>query len=303
MVMNRKTVLWCGLALLFLCTRFAPTAQCKDATVAAQWTQQIVTFSGQRSDWPNGSIGSLEGKEASLGLSNDSQNVYVMLFFRNEQWARMIKSTGLTLWLDPQGKKKKQFMVKLVGGPSWEDLMKASGRDPAKQQDRMPPGMDYKMKEKQGSDTTFTCFQKDYIIEKPIPLNGQEGPAAVFATDKGFFIYEFSVPLKESSVLYYGLGARPGQNISLGLIWGEMDQEHMRGKGEGSEGGMGGGMGGGPGGGGGMGGGMGGPGGGMGPGGGPGGQRGGGFKMPEKQEVWLKVQLAVPESETAPQKK
>jgi hypothetical protein len=308
--MNRNSVRWCLLVLLFLCTRFAPTAQCKDATVVSKWTPQSVTLSGQRADWPNGSIGSLEDKEASLGLCNDSHHVYVMLFFRNPQWALMIKSTGLTVWLDPQGKKKKQFMVKLVGGPSREELMKASGKDPFRQQGQMPPGMDERRNDKNRSDTAFTCFQKDYIIEKSIPLSGQEGPAAGFATDQGFFVYEFSVPLKESSVLYYGLGARPGQTISLGLIWGEMDQAKMRERGEDSERGMGGGMGGGPGGGGGlgddmgggMGSGMGGP-GGMGMGGERRGRPGEGFKMPEKQEVWLKVQLAAPESETAPQRK
>ncbi len=282
-----------GSALLLLVSlvAFASAAQARDPEANSVWAPGAITLDGQRTDWPENSISSLpDVKGASFGVCNDSQNVYVMLCFQNDQWARVIKMGGLTVWLDPQGKKKKQFMLKLVGGPSWEEIMKASGRTP-RQNQRTPgdSGQESGRERMRRADTVFTCMQKDYLEEKAIPINGKEGPAAAFAIDKGFFVYEFSVPLRESSVLYYGLGTQPGQAISVGLVWGDIDRSSMRGQGNESgfqmgdrpgRGGFGGG-GGFP--------------GGMGRGGGhrEGGEGGEGQRqMPQKEEVWLRARLA-----------
>lgn len=282
----------CVLLLLSSVLAFTLVAEAKDSETNSIWTPSTITLDGQRTDWPGNSISSLpDVKGASFGVCNDSQNVYVMLCFQNDQWARVIKMGGLTVWLDPQGKKKKQFMLKLVGGPGWEEIMKASGRSPRPNQ-RTPSDSDQEngRERMRRSDTVFTCMQKDYLEEKAIPINGKEGPAAAFAVDKGFFVYEFSVPLRESSVLYYGLGAQPGQAISVGLVWGDIDRSNMGGQRNetgfqmGDRPGRGGFGGGGfP--------------GEMGRGGGR--REGGGEgqrQMPQKEEVWLKARLASTES-------
>jgi hypothetical protein len=252
---------------------------------------------GKLGDWSEESMTYLEEQQVTVALSNDSANIYVLVCSRKPDIARLIRMTGLSVYLDAKGEKQKDFYLKFTGGPTREQIAAVSGETPSDSSRQRPQeGRGRRGGPDQQREPKFICFQKDVIAEKEIPMDGSEGPAAAFGVDKSFFVYEFSVPLKESGVRFYGIGVPATSKIGLGLLWGEVDRSKMREGMGGGPGGMGGGggmpggggggpEGGGPGGGGGMGG----PGGGQG--GPPGGGRGG-FETPKKQEVWLKVQLA-----------
>lgn len=287
----KKRFVWSVIFFVALLRVLAPSAFCKSSDINSQWIAQPIKIDGQLSDWPEGTSYFLEESEATVGICNDSARVYLLVSFRNADYARLIHMSGLTVWLDTQGKKKKNFMVRLTGGPTMEQIAALSGKSSDNSQKQAPSGTQGRSGQSEKKmENKLICFQKDYIEEKQIPMDGSQGPACAFGVDKGFFVYEFSVPLKESAVLSYGLGADPAKIIGLGLIWGEMDKKEMgenRPEGGGGmppRGGGGGGM---------PPGGMGGPGGSGGPGGDPGGRSGGpgGGDMPEKQEVWLKAQL------------
>jgi hypothetical protein len=302
---TKPTGLLIVLGILSLVLAAATRSWGKSIEVVSPWVAQAPILDGRTGDWPEQSSTFIKEKDVLVRVCNDSQNVYVMLGFRNPQWAGIIKRSGLTLKLDPQAKNKDAFSVKLIDGPPMEQIRAILGKDSAKTE-QMPPDMGERpeMGERQRTrdrqpEKEFICSKKGYLVDKPIPTDGSQGPAAGFGLENGFFAYEFSIPIGESSARFYGLGSKPGQKISIGLIWGEMDKNKMQGGrpsfgddkdgppggGSGFPGGGGGGM---PGGGkGGRGGGMGGP-----PGGGPGGKSG----MPEKQEIWLKAQLSLPES-------
>lgn len=262
----------------------------KSSELASRPAAANIKVDGKLGDWSEDAMTYLEEPQVTVALSNDSVNIYVLVCSRKADVARLIRMTGLSIYLDAKGEKAKDFYLKFIGGPTREQIASVSGETRGDSSRQRP--LEMRGGRRGGPDQQrepqFICFQKDVISEKEIPLDGSEGPAAAFGVDRGFFIYEFSVPLKESAVRYYGIGTTPAAKIGMGLIWGEFDKSKMR-EGMGGGGGMppgGGGEGGGPGGGGG---GMGGPGGGQG--GPPGGGRGG-FEMPKKQEVWLKVQLA-----------
>lgn len=268
----------------------------KTIEVPSPYVAQAPVLDGQTTDWPDRSSTFIKEKDVLVRVCNDSQNVYVMLGFRNAQWAGVIKHSGLTLKLDPQAKNKDAFTIKLIDGPPMEQIRAMIGKDSVNTE-QIPPGMGerFDMGDRQRvhdrqPEKEFICSKKGYLVDKPIPTDGSQGPAAGFGLESGFFAYEFKIPLGESSARFYALGARPGQKISVGLVWGDTDRGN-RGGGRhsmgGDEGGPPGGFPGGGKGGRGGGGGMGGP-----PGGGPGGKSG----MPEKQEIWLKAQLSLPES-------
>ncbi len=261
----------------------------KDLQMSAPRLVQGIKLDGKRSDWPDSTVTYLNDAEASVGLCTDSQNLYVMLAIQKPQYARLIRMSGLTLYFDAQGKDHKDFWVKFTGGPTMTEIRAEAAKTGDSTQSQLSPEGAERMHERdQNYENQFICYQKDRISEKPIPVDGSEGPAVAYGIDEGFFVYEFSVPLKESSVRYYGLGEIPKQDVSVGLVWGEFDRSAMRGSG-GDEGGMRhGGMGGWP--------------GGMGEGGrrmgGGGGFPGGGRmgrEMPKKQEVWIKAKLTAAE--------
>jgi len=247
--------------------------------VTAEWSTEMYT-DGFTRDWDGIAMTYFEDEQVSLGMANDSGRLYVLLRTGRQDVARLIRMTGLTLYFDSNGKQKKDFKLFYRGGP---DLKPPRGQDADFGGGRGMGGMRPEPPPEQ-----FRCYQKDRIIEKDIPTDGTEGPAVGLDTTQGLYAYEFSVPLGESGVRYYGMGAEPGARITVGLIWGDMSDMPRPG---GMGGGRGGGMGGGPPGG--MGGGMGRGGGGRG---GKGGGRMGGMKMPEKQEIWIKTNLATIDS-------
>ncbi|NMC42785.1 MAG: hypothetical protein GYA46_02605 [candidate division Zixibacteria bacterium] len=274
----------------------------KTVELTSHRIDQPIQVDGARIGWPDRSILFFSEEEVFIGATNDADNLYLILQFRNPDWARWIRMGGLTIYVDPEGKKGKDFKLKFTGGPTMKEITAASGKSGSGQDRRMPensegrgPGANDEV------ENPFLCYQKKYLAEKAIPMDGSEGPAAAGAMDKEFFVYEFSIPLKESTVKMFGLGAKPDKPIGVGFIWGDMEMKKPEGMGGRDMGG-----GGFPGGGGG--------GGGLPPGGGPGGgdfggggpdggsgrRRGpGGMSTPEKQEIWVKVQLAGPDQKSS----
>jgi len=270
--------------LVFLTTATAGTPE-----VSSVYVNAPITVDGNIDDWMELPGVMLDDQNASLGVSNDGECLYILFKTRDPRWMRTIRMTGLTLYLNNEGKKKKDYFIKFHDGPT-RAQMRAMGDN--RESDMPTRGMGPRSNRDSESEPRLTCYIKDRIIEKAIPLDGSEGPRAAFDTSHGFCAYEFSIPLAEDSVRFYGIGADPGRQIVVGLEWGDMEdamKERMGGKDRGGMGGPGGGMGG-------PGVGMGGPGGGMGgPGGGMGGGRGGERpEMPEKQEVWIKAELGTP---------
>ncbi|MDD4052138.1 MAG: hypothetical protein PHR28_09615 [candidate division Zixibacteria bacterium] len=282
--------LLCCLIAAACCSTFLPTfADGKTVEIPSQWVQTPLKIDGARADWPERSILFFADQEAFIGVCNDSTNLYLVLHFRDADWARWIRMGGLTVYLDAEGKKGKDFKLKFTGGPTMKEIMAASGKSATGQTGRMSQNRDEKMPGMNDNiENPFLCYQKKYMMEKAIPMDGSEGPAVAGAMEKEFLVYEFYIPLKESTIKTFGLGAKPDKPVGVGFIWGDMEMKRPEGMG-GGPGGGGGGMppGGGPGGGG----------GGMPPGGGP----GGGPRennQPEKQEIWVKVQLSNPNQES-----
>ena len=264
-------------------------SRCQAETLNSVHLSTSITVDGRFDEWLNLPGQFYTNPRVALSVANDSARLYVHLRTSDDQVAQLIRRTGITLYLDKSGGKGKDFFVRFRGGPSRRDMK--TGRERGEEGENRPEGrLETTGFDRPGGDDSlrrgpeFTCYQKDRIIEKPIPTDGSAGPAAAYAFQEGFHSFEFSVPLEQSRVRYYGLGAGVQGKVGIGLVWGEMNKEQMpqrrpeidfTGGPDGPEGPMGGSPGG------------------MGGGGGPGGPPSGNRpSMPEKQELWLKVQLA-----------
>ena len=268
--------------LVLLFTSLGLLAGCKTQEVQTNWAAEPVEVDGEMTEWPGGSTFYFEELGVQLGLRNDDQNLYLLFRFSSQAWARAIRMGGVTLWLDNSGKKKKDFGIRYTGGPPLTELQRMGETGRGGFQEAMTPEQQQRLQ-----DMEMTAADQITVIDKKgdqeITLlpDGSGGPAAHFASPQGVYTYEFGIPLEKGDVFDYGIGAEPGQEICLGLEWGGMSKEDRQKMRERMGGGRGGGMGDGP---------PGGMGGGRG-----GGPRGGpGMKAPEKQELWVKTQLALP---------
>ncbi|MGB8658715.1 MAG: hypothetical protein WCE90_13175 [Candidatus Zixiibacteriota bacterium] len=270
---------------------------CKAQKVETYWSATPVQVDGQMTDWAGYRTIYFEDSGVQLGLRNDSQNLYVLFRFSNQTWGQAIGRGGLTLWLDNSGKKKKGFGIRYAGGPSNSEMQKGEMPNRGGFSDSLTPEQQQRFANMRMAAThQLIVINKKSDEERAISADGSAGPAVSFGSPEGVYTYEFSIPLQNSDVSHYGIGAQPGQAICLGLEWGgagsggrqsatpKMGGGQEGGGGEGTGGGPPGGMGGGP------------PGGmGGGPPGGMGGGRGGsGTQPPEKQEIWVRTSLASP---------
>jgi len=272
--------------LLTILVVMAIAASGRAEEFSSGWAEATITIDGHMDDWKGLPTKLFTDANAALSVGNDQDYLYVLFRTVDHRWARTIMMSGLKLYFNSRGKEKKDFWIKFTGGPTKEQLNAISGMSDDRPPDSRPRGIDRDGPMIAGQEPRLSCFIKNRIIEKPIPADGGEGPAAAFDTSLGFFTYEFRIPLDTSVVRYYGIGAEAGQEIAIGAEWGGMDEmkrqmpggEHGGGMGGGRMGGRGGGMGGGKG----------------GRGGGPGMSR---PEKPQKKEIWLKTRLADPGGE------
>ncbi len=257
---------------------------CKAEEIPSAWTSQPITVDGNANDWSELPTYLFEKEGATIGICNDSTNVYLMLRLSDARKAMMIKRDGLTIWFDDAGKKNKDFMIRFRGGPSRSEFADSSDTLGRRGERRMPP--DFEGRDGgpgQESREPFTCFIKDRIVENGIAADGTNGPAAAFGLEARTPTYEFSVPLDSGHVLFYGLGIKPGHVLGIGLEWNEPKESERSGEFERPSGPPGGGGGGFPGGGGGF------PGGG-----GDRPERGSGHSgfQSQEREIWFTTRLA-----------
>ena len=272
---------------IFSIAIFSVSSVAKTHKVTASWVDHEFSIDGNMKEWFEVESKYLSDQQASVSLCNDGEFLYILFKTREAKWARAIKMTGLNLYINKNGKNKKDFFIRFKGGPNSAQLRAMAGgmNERESRMSRMPSDMRKKYEEAMNDNTqTLICSINDNV-NKVVPLDGTEGPAAAFDTSNGFFVYEFKIPLGQGKDRYYGIGIELGHKIAIGAEWGDMGDFRRRQPGEmgGSGGpmpGVGGRL---PGGGGGF---------------GSGGRRMGGGsgtrpKMPKKQEVWFKTKIAV----------
>jgi hypothetical protein len=267
---------------------------CATLQVASTWARATSTASGEDADqvWPAWTC--VNDGNAVVAASNDSECLHVEFRFRtlDTKWARNCAMTGLTVWLNAAGKKKKDFGVTLASGPSPEDLSPWADRETSSVREEP----DFRMRLRLDGGLTVNYPDRKVAAS----ADGSLGPSATFAIQNGVCTYDLSVPITGLGDRRLGLSIAPGSVVMVGITAGPsaeeraaMQKQFQRGGGRpgaGEEPGNG--MGGGP-----PGGGMGGgpPGGGMGggpPGGGMNGADRPGTEMQESPEVWVKLRLA-----------
>jgi hypothetical protein len=255
-------------------------------TIPTHPTPAAIIIDGDMSDWDAVPTSRMHEDHAALKLCSDREFLYIHFVTDDIGWVRTIRMTGIALFLNRDGSKEREFFIRYRGGPTVDELMARSNASQDSTRQQLHPAMQAQLLAlDRGDRPELTCFVRDWIVEKEIPADGSQGPAAAYGPSAGRFAYEFRIPLAKSALLYYGLDAGPGAELGIGAEWGGMPMSDlMPGAGGdprdigdiGSTGGASGGTYGG-----------------MPAGGAPPMQR---PDLPEKQEVWYRTQLADPAS-------
>jgi hypothetical protein len=216
-------------------------AGCATARLAGGWAPSPVAANGSPDDWAGKQVCSEMKDGLQLSVANDSERLYVMAKFRanDPQWSRAASRGGLTLRVVGPGRRTMSF--RLPEGPE-----RAPGQRPVwladSGQGEMPVKTGDSPSERlrptgRGAVPVFPAeFAGKLMVtdvdKNVVPVNpdGSQGPAAGFCSDNGMCIYEFGVPLQDTALGHYSLGAGVGTGLNLTVTAGPSaaEREAMR---------------------------------------------------------------------------
>ena len=276
-MLSSTNIIYSGFLLLVLPGLFL-TAGCKTPEIDCSWADTDIAVDGRRTDWGEKPFTHFKDEDVVIGLSNDSSRLYLYFAFRNQQWARLIKRGGLTLWFDTRGKKNRDWGIKYSGGPEIEDSLDPRHAQPDDRRNHLTDEQKEQLKkDMEKHNRQMTVIDNKNEQEYRIEADGSSGPAAAFAVTNGIYTYEFEIPLTSKSGEPFMFCAASGEKITIGCQWSGLEGGDILERRDGPGADRGGGI----------------PEGSMGrpPGRGMGGQKIPGRSRPEKQEIWMKTAL------------
>jgi len=216
----------------FLC--FVVLALCspgmsKDKVVQSQWTASAPNIDGSNSDWEGGTLTLYKKTQVDYAFRNDAENLYVIFIFNDpRQFMSTIQQSGITLWLNTDGKKKKnygiKFAIKTVTADNYIQIVEEMLGEP------MPEEKKQQIKAKE----TYQIVHNEVIDKKgeaPVIASGPTAPAFNTAGGRETVVYEFKVPIKRDESHPVGIGTQPGGSFTIGFEWGgttkEMRQDRL----------------------------------------------------------------------------
>jgi hypothetical protein len=224
----------CTFASIFVSTLIIVLAAAGPALAGAReatssWAAEPFKVDGSLAEWKNMPTTFFEDERLMLGVSNDSSRIYLFLRSDNIDFIRAMRMSGLDIWLDAKGKKSKDLCFHYRGGPSRLELKDHGLVDTTQMDSRSglaerqpPPWMNDERHD------NFTVTDKKLEFEQEVPLDSTQGPAAAYAYDHGYYVFEFSFPLQAHLVDFYGFDARPDQKVGIGIRYGGRPDRGMR---------------------------------------------------------------------------
>ena len=195
----------------------------KKKVIDSYWIDAPVAIDGMNPEWQD--IETIA--DGKLGIKyafkNDADNLYVMFAFTSPVSLSSIESSGITIWLNTDLKKKRvygiKFQRKMVTAEFFIALLE-------KQQGPLSDTDKNEIKKR----PAYTIFQngvvnKDTDVVIPIQVAAEQAPAFKMYQGPQMRTYEFKIPLKNVAGQVVGIGVEPGKEMMIGFEWGGMTKE------------------------------------------------------------------------------
>jgi hypothetical protein len=196
----------------------------KDKVVQSTWITQAPRIDGMGDEWQMEVMTSEEKVGVEYAVRNDGQNMYILFIIKDPIYLSTIKSTGITMYFNTEGKKKKDhaflFVRRQVTPDELIAYLEKRGQaltEEQKQQYREKPAYNVFMAERVG--------KKDIKISQPPQIPDTIWPAFKNTWREKQAIYELMIPLPQSETSPEGIGIQPGESLKVGFKWGGMTKE------------------------------------------------------------------------------
>jgi hypothetical protein len=222
--MVRKTTFVKEILLLILVLTISFLGFSKEKELKSHWVSSPVRIDGSTNDWAENDLAGWKKGKVDYAFKNDAENLYVLFMFRDPKYLSSISATGLTVWFNSEGKKKKYYGIKFMQKRISADalisrLEKEKGPLPEEEKKEILNNPSYLI-----NDTE--------IINKKSKSRSQSSESseikpAVFRVMKQqkSLVFEFAFNLKRMMEQVPGSGIEPGKKVKVGFEWGGMTKE------------------------------------------------------------------------------
>ena len=220
----KNTVLVKTLLLFSLIMTVSFLGFSKEIKLDSSWNVAPVKIGSFNNDWVGEALSFQKKVKVDYAFKNDTENIYVLFIFKDSKYMSSIKNTGMTIWFNREGKKKKKYGIKFTEKKiSPYELIsfleKQQGFIPEEKKNEIRSKPNYFM-------LSSEVINKNNKSKSPDEVNDKTRTAWFrMKEQQGMVAYEFSIPLEMVSEIDQGIGIGPGKSIKVGFEWGGMTKE------------------------------------------------------------------------------
>jgi hypothetical protein len=212
------------ISLLLMILTISLSGFSKEKEVKSLWAASSVKIDGFKDDWAKVAFANEKKTKIDYAFKNDAENLYVLYIFKDPKYLTSISVTGLTLWFNSEGKKKKKYGIKFI-----QKQISADALISRTEKERGPLPED---KKKEIRNNPFYLINDTEIVNKKSkslsqPSESSKIKPAVFRVMKqqNLLVFEFAIPLKRMMEQTSGAEIEPGKRVKVGFEWGGMTEE------------------------------------------------------------------------------
>jgi hypothetical protein len=196
----------------------------KEEEVKSYWTASPVRIDGFKDDWAGVALATEKKVKVDYAFKNDAENLYVLYIFKDPKYLSSISMTGLTLWFNPEGKKKKNYGIKFI-----QKQISADALISLTEKERGP--LPEEKKKEIRNFPSYLINDTEIVNEKSEPgsepsESSKIKPAAFrVMKQQNLLVFELAIPLKRMTEQTSAVGIEPGKKVAIGFEWGGMTEE------------------------------------------------------------------------------
>jgi len=220
--MWKKNLLKFSLLAALIFSLFIPGFS-KDKTFNSVWSSTQLMIDGAPLEWTEATLNNEKKVKVDYSFKNDGDYLYVLFRFNDPKYVSTLDMTGLTVYHNAEGKKKKDygtvFKAQRVEAGAYIAFLEKSGRQLTDEDKTQIKAQKFILL----NDNTVINKK----VKKPEEFDNTGVKPAIFRGNKSKenYILELAIPLAKPADMAPGIGTEPGKAIKIGFEWGGMTEE------------------------------------------------------------------------------
>lgn len=203
--------------LSFICSVVLLFAGCASTIeLTSAWNIEGTTIDGRANEW-EGSLWYVSNSNASVGIRNDAEYIYVCFMTADRQTQMQILGQGFTVWFEPEEKGDGVFGVNF---PIGRQGRRPSPREASPDDEEVQRIFDQAQRE-------MEIVGPDQNDRQRLTTMQARGIAARLGRSQGSLVYELKVPLQKSAHHPFAVSTGTRSALKVGFETGEFSVESL----------------------------------------------------------------------------